>query len=59
MASKGQKINKYTEEQILKIVQRCTNGESSYRIAEECCILVGTIKTWKRKFVNHPELYTD
>ena len=59
MASKGQKFNRYTEEQILEIVQRCINGESSYRLAKECGISVGTIKTWKRKFVNHPELYTD
>ena len=59
MASKGQKFNKYTEEQILEIVQRCINGESGYRLAEEYGISVGTIKTWKRKFVIHPELYTD
>ena len=59
MASKGQKFNKYTEEQILEIVQRCISGESGYRLAEEYGISVGTIKTWKRKFVNHPELYTD
>ena len=57
MASKGQKFHKYTKEEILEIVQKCINGESSYRIAEEYGISVGTIKTWKRKFVNHPELY--
>ena len=57
MASKGQKFNKYTEEQILEIVQKCINGESSYRLADEYNISVGTIKTWKRKFINHPELY--
>lgn len=56
---KRAKFNKYTEEQILEIVQRCINCESSYRLAEECGISVGTIKIWKRKFVNHPKLYTD
>lgn len=57
MASKGQKFNKYTEEQRLEIVQRYVNGESGYRLADEYSIPVSTIKIWKRKFVNHPELY--
>ena len=62
MARKGQKFKHYTneeKEEILEIVQRCISGESGYRLAEEYGISVGTIKTWKRKFVNHPELYTD
>ena len=57
MAKKGQKFNKYTKKERLEIIQRYVNGESGYRLAEEYNISVGTIKTWKRRFVNHPELY--
>ena len=57
MVSNGQKFNKYTEEQRIEIIQRYVNGESGYRLAKEYGIPVGTIKVWKRKFVDHPELY--
>ena len=57
MASKGQKYNKYTQEQKTEIIARYVKGESGYRLADEYGIPVGTIKIWKRKFVNHPELY--
>ena len=57
MASKGQKYIKYSDEFINDIVNQLSNGVSAYYLAKTNNISVYTIKTWKRKFINYPELY--
>ena len=57
MASKGQKFKKYTNEEKKEIINKLIAGISSYFLAEEYDIPSRTIQTWKRKFVNHPELF--
>jgi len=47
MASKGQKFNKYTYEQILEIVKWCINNESGYRLADKYGISVVLSKQGK------------
>ena len=57
MASKGQKFAKYDGVFIQKIVDKLRNGIPATRLSKEFNIPLYTVKTWKRKFVNHPELY--
>ena len=57
MASKGQKFAKYDGVFIQKIVDKLINGIPATRLSKEFNIPLYTVKTWKRKFVNHPELY--
>lgn len=57
MASKGQKFAKYTDDLIKEIVEKLRNGRPATRLTKEYNIPLYTIKTWKRKFINHPELY--
>jgi len=57
MASKGQKFKKYGNEEKKEIINKLIDGISSYFLAEEYGIPSRTIQTWKRKFVNHPELF--
>ncbi len=40
-----------------EIVKELKGGKSATRLSKEYKISVYTIKTWKRKFINHPELY--
>lgn len=56
MASKGQKLNKYTAELKEKILNEYFAGEGSVRsLGEKYNISYKTIDTWIYKF-NHPEL---
>ena len=57
MASKGQKFIKYTDEFRQKIVDKLRKGISANRLSKENNIPLYTVKTWKRRYVNHPELY--
>ena len=57
MASKGQKFAKYDNSLVQEIVEKLRNGRPATRLTKEYNIPLYTIKTWKRKFVNHPELY--
>ena len=57
MASKGQKFAKYDSVFIQKIVDKLRNGIPATRLSKEFNIPLYTVKTWKRKFINHPELY--
>ena len=57
MASKGQKFAKYDGVFIQKIVDKLRDGIPATRLSKEFNIPLYTVKTWKRKFVNHPELY--
>lgn len=54
MASKGQKFAKYTDDLIKEIVEKLRNGRPATRLTKEYNIPLYTIKTWKRKFINHP-----
>ena len=57
MASKGQKFIKYTDEFVNDIVNQMNNGVTAYHLAKINNISIYTIKTWKRRYINHPELY--
>ena len=57
MASKGQKFQKYTQEEKEKILSEYLNGISSTYLSKKYNIPKGTIKTWGRK-AYHPELNT-
>ena len=57
MASKGQKFVKYTDEFVNEIVEQMKRGETAYHLAKINNIPLYTIKTWKRRYINHPELY--
>ena len=57
MASKDQKFLKYTDDYRQEIVKKLKDGIPATRLSKEYKISVYTIKTWKRKFINHPELY--
>ena len=57
MASKVQKFVKYTDEFVNEIVEQIKRGETSYHLAKINNIPLYTIKTWKRRYINHPELY--
>lgn len=57
MASKGQKFSTYTEELKKEILEKYLNGISSRNLAKQYNIPAGTIRMWKRKMIDHPELY--
>ena len=57
MAKKGQKFDKYDNTFIQEIVNELKKGIPATRLSKENNIPLHTVKTWKRKFVNHPELY--
>ena len=57
MAKKGQKLNKYTEEIIIEVLNELKTGKSSLQISREKNIPAKTIRTWKFKRILHPELY--
>ena len=57
MAKKGQKFAKYDNTFIQEIVNELKKGIPATRLSKENNIPLYTVKTWKRKFVNHPELY--
>ena len=57
MAKKGQKFAKYDNTFIQEIVNELKKGIPATRLSKEINIPLHTVKTWKRKFVNHPELY--
>ena len=57
MASKGQKHKKYTDNFRQSIVNKLKEGIPATRLAIEHNIPLYTVKTWKRKFINHPNLY--
>ena len=43
---------KFTEEQIIKILNRNRNGESTKTLSREFAVSVPTIYSWKRKFAD-------
>lgn len=43
---------KFTEEQIIKVVNRNRNGESANTLGREFGVSTATIYVWKRKFAN-------
>ena len=55
MAKKGQKFAKYDNTFIQEIVNELKKGIPATRLSKENNIPLHTVKTWKRKFVNHPE----
>ena len=57
MAKKGQKFQKYTQEEKKKILSEYLNGVSSTYLSKKYNIPKGTIKTWSMK-VYHPENYS-
>ena len=57
MASKGQKFLKYTDDERNEILQKYLEGISSLSLSKESGIPAKTIRNWKRKYYNHPELY--
>ena len=57
MASKGQKFIKYTDEFVNEIVNQMNNGITAYKLAKSNNIPLYTVKNWKRRYINHPELY--
>ena len=57
MAKKGQKFQKYTQEEKEKVLKEYLNGISSTCLSKKHNIPKGTIKTWSMK-VYHPELNT-
>lgn len=57
MASKGQKFNSYSNELRNEIISKYVSGISSSRLEKEYNIPQRTIRNWKRKDINHPELY--
>ena len=57
MAKKGQKFTKYTNTFTQEIVDKLKQGIPATRLAKEYNIPLYTVKTWKRRFINHPELY--
>ena len=59
MAKKGQKLNKYTEEIIIEVLNELKTGKSSLQISREKNIPAKTIRTWKFKRILHPELYSN
>ena len=57
MASKGQKFKKYDNKIKEDVICELQTGTSSYYLSEKYDIPTRTIQTWKRKFINHPELF--
>ncbi len=57
MASKGQKFNNYSNEFRNEIIQKYISGIPSTRLEKEYNIPQGTIRNWKRNYINHPEFY--
>ncbi len=57
MASKGQKFKKYDNKIKEEIIYKLQVGTSSYYLSKKYGIPTRTIQTWKRKFINHPELF--
>ena len=57
MAKKGQRFNNYSVEFRNEIIQIYLSGVSSPRLEKEYNIPQKTIRTWIRKYINHPELY--
>ena len=55
MAKKGQRFQRYTEEEKNEILNKYNNGQSSYSIEREYGISNNTIRMWQYK-ANHPEL---
>ena len=52
MASKGQKFNKYSDEQRIKIMSEYLSGKSSSMLSKKYNIPLKTIKNWIYKY-NH------
>jgi len=59
MASKGQKYIKYTDDFVNDIVNQMRVGVTAYHLAKINNISIYTVKTWKRRYINHPELYSN
>ena len=57
MASKGQKFKRYDQDTKDDILKQLQKGVSSYYLSKKYDIPSRTIQNWKRKFINHPELY--
>ena len=57
MALKGQKFQKYTQEQKDIVLNDYLNGVSFAYLSKKYNIPKGTIKTWSMK-IHHPELIT-
>ena len=57
MASKRQKFIKYTDEFINEIVDQMNKGVTAYHLTKVNNISLYTVKTWKIRYINHPELY--
>jgi transposase-like protein len=57
LAKKGQKFKRYSNAQREEILEKHIRGIPSPRLAEEYGIPEKTIRNWKRKFINYPELY--
>ena len=57
MASKGQKFKKHDNKIKEEIICKLQSGTSSYYLSEKYGIPSRTIQSWKRKFINHPELF--
>ena len=57
MASKGQKFQKYIQEEKEQILNEYLRGVSSTYLSKKYNIPKGTIKTWSMK-VYHPEKYS-
>ena len=57
MASKGQKFIKDTDEFIIEIVDQMNKGVTAYHLTKVNNISLYTVKTWKIRYINHPELY--
>ena len=57
MASKGQKFQKYSQEEKEQILNEYLRGVSSTYLSKKYNIPKGTIKTWSMK-VYHPEKYS-
>ena len=57
MASKGQKFNHYSDDFKKEIIDKYVSGIPSSRLAKEYNIPQKTIRTWKRKYITHPDLY--
>ena len=55
MASKGQKFIKYTDEFINEIVDQMNKGVTAYHLTKVNNISLYTVKTWKIRYINHPE----
>ena len=59
MASKGQKINKYSEEFKDEILEKLNKGFTSNYLAKEYNISRGTILTWMKKRRKQGDLKND